>query len=206
MPNPPAREVICRPEGRPGVSPTRHTCPVDLDGIVVVAGVPGSGKTTLARELAPELGLPLLSKDTIKEALFDVLGSGDLATSQVLGRASHVVLYAVAAEARSAVVESHFWTGTSETELVALRRPLVQVYCRCPLELALERYLQRARSPSRHRGHLPEHQSEEAIRGWTSVAPRPLDLDAPLLEVDTTTPVDTAPLAAEIRRLLSSHR
>ena len=38
---------------------------------VVVSGPPGSGKSTLARGLAPELGLPLLSKDRIKEALFD---------------------------------------------------------------------------------------------------------------------------------------
>jgi adenylate kinase family enzyme len=37
---------------------------------VLVAGWPGSGKSTLATEL----GLPLLSKDEIKEALMDGLG------------------------------------------------------------------------------------------------------------------------------------
>ena len=41
---------------------------------VLVAGWPGSGKTTLATALAGELGLPLLSKDEIKEALMDGLG------------------------------------------------------------------------------------------------------------------------------------
>jgi predicted kinase len=177
-----------------------------LDVIVVVAGVPGSGKTTLARDLAPELGLPLLSKDTIKEALFDALGTGDLAWSRALGRAAHVVLYALAAEAGSAVLESHFWPGKAEEELAALGRPLIQVYCRCPVELALERYRRRAVSPDRHPGHLPEHQSEEATSGWTAATPGPLALDAPLLEVATTVPVDAACLAAEIRRLLSSHR
>ena len=38
---------------------TRRAIPL----IVVVAGIPGSGKTTLARALSAELNLPLLSKD-----------------------------------------------------------------------------------------------------------------------------------------------
>ncbi|MBV8218505.1 MAG: hypothetical protein JO325_08565 [Solirubrobacterales bacterium] len=41
---------------------------------VLVAGPPGSGKSSLAVPLARELGLPLLAKDEIKEALMGVLG------------------------------------------------------------------------------------------------------------------------------------
>ena len=40
----------------------------ELD-FVVVSGPPGSGKSTLAGPLATQLGLPLLGKDIIKEAL-----------------------------------------------------------------------------------------------------------------------------------------
>jgi adenylate kinase family enzyme len=39
-----------------------------------VAGWPGSGKSTLAAALAAELGLPLLARDEIKEALMGGLG------------------------------------------------------------------------------------------------------------------------------------
>jgi predicted kinase len=168
-------------------------------GFVVVAGVPGSGKTTLARALASDLELPLLSKDTIKEALFDALGTGDLSWSQRLGGASHRVLRALAAEAGAAVLESHFHRGVSEPDLASLGAPMVQVYCRCPLDVAVARYRARAASADRHPGHLPEHQADEVIASWSTVEPEPLALDARLIEVATLEPVDPAPLAREIR-------
>jgi predicted kinase len=47
---------------------------VDAEAMyVVVSGAPGSGKTTIARALAQRLCLPLLSKDTFKEAMMSVL-------------------------------------------------------------------------------------------------------------------------------------
>jgi dephospho-CoA kinase len=56
---------------------------------VLVAGWPASGKSALAAALAAELGLPLLAKDEIKEALMEVLGRPEtVAASQRLGKAA----------------------------------------------------------------------------------------------------------------------
>ena len=75
---------------------------------VLVAGMPASGKSRMARELSARLGLPMLSKDDIKELLYDTvgfcsreekvaLGVGAMeamyyAARQVLGQGSSVIL------------------------------------------------------------------------------------------------------------------
>ena len=59
---------------------------------VVISGLPGSGKTTLARRLAPALNLPLIDKDDILDRLFEAKGSGDAVWRRRLSRESDVIL------------------------------------------------------------------------------------------------------------------
>ncbi|HKY15083.1 MAG TPA: AAA family ATPase [Microthrixaceae bacterium] len=168
---------------------------------MVVSGIPGSGKTTLARAVAQEMSLPMISKDTIKEALMDGLGTGDLAWATKLSRTAHLVMFDLVRQFPGhVIIEAHFHHGLAEQDLHGLGRPLVQVYCDCPVDLAWQRYCERRDDPARHPGHLPEHQDESATAGWRHAAPRPLDLDAPLIVVDTSQAVDVVELASRIRR------
>ncbi|MGH3009363.1 MAG: AAA family ATPase [Gaiellaceae bacterium] len=123
--------------------------------VVVVQGPPAAGKTTVAHEVASRLRLPLIAKDTIKEALFDGLGAGDLEWSRRLGEATYLAMLALVEESvvggGSLVLERNFVRGSEfAARLAALPARFVQVHCSAPLELLLERY----RSRERHPGHV----------------------------------------------------
>ena len=75
---------------------------------VVIWGLPGSGKTTLGRRLAPALGLPLIDKDDILARLFDSKGVGDAGWRRALSRESDAVLQREALASTGAVLVS-FW-------------------------------------------------------------------------------------------------
>ena len=55
---------------------------------ILVAGMPASGKSTIAVRISESLGIPMLSKDSIKEVLFDDLGFHSRAEKVQLGTAA----------------------------------------------------------------------------------------------------------------------
>jgi predicted kinase len=167
--------------------------------LVIVAGAPAAGKTTVARGIATRLRLPLIAKDTIKEALFDGLGAGDLAWSQRLGEATYLAMLALAEESvtvgASLIVEANFVRGGDFAKrLAALPARFVQVHCSAPLEVLVERYGSRERHP----GHV-DSQRIGALREAVETGRHdPLDLPGETIRIDTTRPVDLDALAERL--------
>ncbi len=73
--------------------------------LVVVTGLAASGKTTVAVPLAEALGVPLISEEAIKEALFEAVGIGDWQWSKTLSRAADAALVEIAATLEAAVLQ-----------------------------------------------------------------------------------------------------
>jgi len=157
------------------------------DRLVIVGGAPATGKTTLARALGASLGLPVITKDDMKESLAEPFTTGDLAWSRQLGSAAYGALFTVAdrilAAGHGLVLESNFRRGMSDAPLRALARlaPTVVIVCRTPDALRRERY--ETRAGTRHRVHI-----ESAILAeWISDdAESLIDIGTPRLIVDTT--------------------
>jgi predicted kinase len=163
---------------------------------VVVSGPPASGKSTLAPPLSRELGLPLIAKDTIKDALMATLPVPDVAASQQLGRAAVQVMLAVAAESPvGAVIESNFYRSVATESLHALPGGVIEIFCRCDRAVAAERY--RARAGTRHAGHFDAIRTDDEL--WNDEVARPVAGGWPVLEVDTNKAVDVAEVVAFVR-------
>lgn len=166
-----------------------HNAPV----LIVVGGWPGAGKTTLAYRLGPHLGLPVFTKDDVKERLFDTLGIGDREWSKRLGRASIAILEhqleATLAGGHSVVGECNWDPDLSKPQLggIVQRTGAVSfvIAVQGEPEVIRERYRHRAETGERHPGHLDELLTDELAATVTGPYTPP-DLGGERIDVDLT--------------------
>ena len=115
----------------------------------------------MAEVMSKKLKLPVISKDTIKELLFDNVGFQSRAEKVNLGIASMEIMYYVAGQLMKAgqpfILENNF-EYLSEQGI----KNLIEKYQYSVLTITLtgdynviyQRFLERQSSPDRHRGHV----------------------------------------------------
>lgn len=173
--------------------------------LLLVHGLPASGKTTLAKWLAAQLLWPAIYKDDVKEILFDTVGWKDRAWSRQLGVATIEVLWHVIelqlAAGVSCVAECNFKPELASPRLRNIlgktQARCIQVLCACAGDVRLQRFQSRARHP----GHADGEVAGAEAEAWKGETLAPLDVDGPLIEVNTTdlSRVDYAGVLRRIR-------
>ena len=170
--------------------------------LVVVTGMPSSGKTTVAENLARRVHLPLIAKDDIKEKLYERLGAGDSAWSGRLGDAAYGLIFALGSRALSAgaavIVEANFFVGQADDFARLPPHRTLQIHCHAPLDVLLDRYASRERHP----GHHDAEKIHDLPARYASGEHRPLALGGELVELDTTHPPEPGALVERVRREL----
>lgn len=178
---------------------------------IIITGRPGSGKATLSRKLGPELWMPVISRDEIKEGYVNTFGvkhdelppnSNGVATDLFFG-----IVEKYLAGNISVVVEAAFqhnvWAARMPG-ILAASHP-VFIICSIDAEIATQRYLQRGMADRRREFyHGDRRVIDYREKGETSP---PADYAEPNFDVPTiyvSTAGDYVPSIDEIVKQIRS--
>ena len=133
--------------------------------LIVIAGMPATGKSTVAAGIAKVFGYPVLEKDDIKERLFDTIGFENYPQKRRLDIAATSVLLKVLEQmlkAGTSVIVVNNFDGNETKQLSGLietyKPACVTVFLNGDPQVLYERYVERDRLHKRHLGHiLQEH-------------------------------------------------
>ncbi|NIY48831.1 AAA family ATPase [Cedecea colo] len=164
--------------------------------VVLVNGVPASGKSTVARLLSEYFALPVLAIDGIKEPFMAQFDEIDRPFNRRLGCAAYEVIWTIVAESPAqCVFLIDAWFGFQPKETLeryleqANISKVLEVWNRIPGSLAAARYAQRfdVRQP----GHPGEEYLPELVQLADSAQPMAL---GPVYTLDQSCPLDTQSL------------
>lgn len=158
--------------------------------IVIMAGLPGTGKTTLANALAAELHGVVINKDAIRAALFppELIEYSDRQDDFIMGVMLDTAAYVLAADpGRIVFLDGRTFSRSYQRQLVAdaaqrLKQPLKVIETITSPEIARQR-LEADAATGVHPAANRDWALYEHVRSYFEPLP------APKLAIDTTAPV-----------------
>jgi predicted kinase len=165
-----------------------------LPTLLILTGLPCTGKTYLGMQIANHLGYLILQKDGIKECLFSTLGWSNREWSRKLGGASYDLMYYLTdlqlAAGGSLILEANFYPEfhASRFQELLARHPcrLIQLLLTAEPQVLYKRFVQRWESGVRHPGHVDDMTYDEIHTILQNAPQSPLELPGAFLNLDTT--------------------
>jgi len=163
--------------------------------LIIVHGLPATGKTAVSTEISNRLHIPVFAKDALKEAMFDTVGYSDKAWSSKVSHASHRLMDIIIEQelgcSRSLMVEGNFKPDIDSARFHRLcekySASCLQLLCWAEGEGLYNRFQERETSPDRHPAHVhpdyPRSLVKELLAPGKAV---------PLYSVDNTIEIDTS--------------
>lgn len=142
-----------------------------MSHLILLNGLPASGKSAFGRRLSNHLGIPLVSKDDFKELLGEQLGQLNAETSKLYGKIAYDLLIktinAVLLSGGSCIVDSIFRQEDEQVFSEIIKRHSatpIQIQFMCDGETLFQRFVQRFAAGERHPVHLEHYLGTDFIR------------------------------------------
>lgn len=194
--------------------------------LIILAGMPATGKSTVAAALSKAFGYPILEKDEIKEVLFDTLGFENYPQKRKLDVTATAVLLQVLEgmlkAGTSVIAVNNFDTQEAQrlTDLINRYKPnCVTVFLNGQPQVLYERYVRRDKLHQRHLGHVLQERYPPREGDTLDYTMTPEEFDQKFfqrgmdrfrcpggrIDLDMTDPasVDMAALVSRIRGILN---
>ena len=194
--------------------------------LILIVGMPASGKSTFARACSAHFGYPALEKDGFKEVLFDTIGFTNYGQKRVMDfAATRVLLHgaeALLAAGNSCILINNFRDDNKEEICSLIRKygcTCVTVFFGGDSDVFYRRYVERDNRHERHLGHvlqdryppLPgdsldyEMTREEFAEKFEKLGMDSFTAPGGRIDVDATFPekINVQELIAEIERQLA---
>jgi predicted kinase len=182
--------------------------------LIIVTGMPGTGKSTFAEIFQRELLLPLIEKDLIKEKLFNTLGWSDRDWSKKVGVAAYelmdYVIEQMLGNGQSLIIESNFKPEFDNEKFRHWQHKfdckIIQVVCEADRKILYQRFMTRAKKGNRHPGHDDANNAAEWESYFFDLKNKvdPLDVKSKVIKVDTSDfdTVNVESIVAEIKNAM----
>ncbi len=192
--------------------------------LIIVAGMPATGKTTLSKKLAARFGMPLLEKDEIKEEMYKIQGYRNLEDRAVADVVANAILLRCAKNilqsGTSLLIVNNFdpsMTGQVQDLVDSTGCRCVMVFLDGDPDVLHRRYVERDANHQRDPvnelwdvyppapGDVPKTMRRELFREvFEEMGMAEFRINAPRIDLDATDPstIDPEALARQIEALL----
>ena len=131
-----------------------------LPNLILIAGLPASGKSSFAEFASKQLSFPVIVKDEIKEYLFDSVGfTSSQGKTDLDIAASNIMMYTagkILSAGKSVILDNNF----EDRNMAGLKKLVAEHPCNVVTvkftgdpEVFYRRFLERDNDPNRHPGH-----------------------------------------------------